>query len=105
MFGSKGQSFLQGIVQVFVGGINAEDFDQLSSPFLFGWGNFLGSNWFTMKGALKGQESCFAVVAILCDWIPSVWSPEDTRAGPKTSISFFNVLPWTQWEGLQGMLC
>lgn len=36
MFGSKGQSFLQGIVQVFAGGINAEDFDQLSSPFLFG---------------------------------------------------------------------
>lgn len=36
MFGSKGQSFIQGIVQVFVGGINAEDFGQPSSPFLFG---------------------------------------------------------------------
>lgn len=112
MFGNKGHSFLQRIVQVFVGQINAEDFDQLSSAFLFGWGNLAastplrhwGSNSALKTVALKGQETSFAVVDIVCDWISSVWSPQDTRAGPKTLISFFNVLTWTQWEGLQGML-
>lgn len=45
-----------------------------------------------------------AAADVPCDGVSFTQSPQDMQAGPKTLICFVNVLPWTQWRCLQGML-